>query len=684
MVRDPRYDILFEPVKIGPVTAPNRFYQVPHCNGMGHQYPSSVAEMRGVKAEGGWGVVNTEEAEISYTSELSGAIEGRLWDDSDIPALAKMVDRVHRHGALAGIEPAHLGAGAANNYSREIPMGPSARPIDAFEPVHARAMDKADIKAFRKMHVDAAIRAKKAGFDIVYVYAGHDMTTLMHFLSHTRNDRIDEYGGSLENRVRLLREVLMDTKEAIGDTTAVAIRLAVDEMKGAGGIAASAEGREIVEMLAELPDLWDVNVSGWENDSATSRFSEEGYQTEYISFVKSLTSKPVVGVGRFTSPDTMVSMIRKGVMDLIGAARPSIADPFLPKKVYEGRIEDIRECIGCNICVSGDFLAHPMRCTQNPTMGEEWRRGWHPEHIAKKANDDSVLIVGAGPAGLEAARALGQRGHKVTIAEAGDAVGGRAVIEARLPGLSAWKRVADYREYQINQMVNVDVYLQSSLTAAQVLEFGADHVVIATGSRWSTTGIGRTNRLAIAADAAAKIMSADEINAGQSPAGPIVIFDDDYYYMAGLIAEKLRAQGHDVTYVTPAADVSHWTHHTMEQERIQTKLMQMGVKIVPLHNVTHIGAESVELACVYTQKTHKLPCGTFIPVTMRSAIDTLYQEISASSGGALKSLTRIGDCLAPGTIAAAVYSGHKYAREFGEPPREGVPFRRELPALAKD
>jgi dimethylamine/trimethylamine dehydrogenase len=683
MTTGSRYDILFEPVKIGPVTAPNRFYQVPHCNGMGHRHPSSMAEMRGIKAEGGWGVVNTEEVEISHTSELGGLIEARLWDDSDIPALAKMVDKVHAHGALAGIEPAHLGAEVSNSYSREIPMGPAARPVDMLDPVQARAMDKADIKAFRKMHVNAAVRAKKAGFDIVYVYAGHDMTTLMHFLSPSRNDRIDEYGGSLENRVRLMREVLLDTKEAIGDTTAVAVRLAVDELKGPGGIAADGEGREIIEMLAELPDLWDVNISGWENDSQTSRFSEEGYQTEYISFVKGVTTKPVVGVGRFTSPDAMVSLVKKGVLDFIGAARPSIADPFLPRKIKEGRIEDIRECIGCNICVTGDFLSHPMRCTQNPTMGEEWRRGWHPEYIAKKANNDSVLIIGAGPAGLEAARALGQRGHEVTLAEAGDAVGGRVLREAALPGLAAWKRVADHRAYQINQMQNVNLYLHSPMSAEQVAEFAPENLVIATGSRWSAKGVGRTNRQGIAAQQGAHIMTPDDIMAGQSPVGPVVIFDDDYYYMAGVIAEKLRGQGHDVAYVTPAADVSHWTHNTMEQELIQTRLMEMGVAIVPLHNVSKVGADRIELTCVYTDIPRSLPCGTFIPVTMRDATDTLYAELSAKRGS-WKSLTRIGDCLAPGTIAAAVYSGHKFARGFGEPLVEGVPFRRELPRLAAD
>ncbi|MFK7754997.1 MAG: NAD(P)-binding protein [Sedimentitalea sp.] len=679
MARDPRYDVLFEPVQIGPVTAKNRFYQVPHCNGMGRSYPSSMAEMRRIKAEGGWAVVTTEEVEIHPSGDHSPWMGGRLWEDKDIPVLARMCDGVHQHGALAGCELNHAGVMAANRYSRDVPLAPSHTPVAMPDPVQARAMDLSDIRNLRRWHRDAALRAKQAGFDIIYVYAGHQLSTISHFLSPYRNRRSDAYGGSLENRARLLRDVLEDTRDAVGDTCAIAIRLSVDELLGPQGITSDGEGRDLVEMLAELPDLWDVNISGWENDSATSRFKSSGYQEDYIRWVKSVTSKPVVGVGRYTSPDAMVSLVNGGVLDFIGAARPSIADPFLPNKIDEGRVEDIRECIGCNICVSGDNTFVPIRCTQNPTMGEEWRKGWHPEKIAPAPAEQSVLIIGAGPAGLEAARALGQRGYRVTLADRATQLGGRLRDERRLPGLAEWGRVVDYRAWQIGQMPNVEVFLDSDMSAQTVQEFGADHVGLATGAKWTRDGIGRENPRGIDIDQGAHVLSPDDIMAGQRPDGAVVIFDDDHFYMGGLLAELLCQEGHDVTFVTPSAYVSEWTSQTLEQHRIQSRLMKRGVTVHLSHNLTQIGADTATLVCGYTGAETKLNDTTALLVTMRAPHDALYHDLV---GLDLPSLTRIGDVLAPGTIAAAVYAGHRFARELGTADLPNVPFRRELPALA--
>ena len=678
-MRDPRYDILFAPIKISPVTARTRFYQLPHCNGMGRTYPSSLAEMRRTKAEGGWAVVCTEEIEIHPSAEHSPWAGGRLWDERDVPYHARTCEGIHEFGSLAGAELNYGGLMTASRFSRDIPLAPSHHPVATNDPLQARAMDKSDIKALRKWHRDAALRAKRAGYDLIYVYVAHQLSTLSHFLSPYRNHRTDEYGGSLENRARLFREVLQDTKDAVGDTCAVAVRFAVDELMGDTGFTCDGEGRDFIEMMAEEPDLWDVNISGWEHDSATSRFKQSGFQDDYVAFVKQVTTKPVVGVGRYTSPDAMVSLITSGKLDFIGAARPSIADPFLPKKIEEGRIEDIRECIGCNICVSGDETHVPIRCTQNPTMGEEWRRGWHPERIAPARTQDSVLIVGAGPAGLEAARALGQRGHHVTLADARDEAGGRLIDERRLPGLNEWGRAVDYRIYQISQMANVDLYLNSNLDADGVREFGADQVILATGATWSLDGVGRQNPMGIPRQEGAPLLSVEDVMKGKRPHGPVLVFDDDHYYMGGAIAEKLLKAGCEVHFVTPASEVSSWTNHTLEQRFIQSNLMQAGAQLHLSHTIQELRKDAAVLACVYTGRETHLKGATSVLVTMRRPNDALYQSLAADG---FPNLTRIGDALGPSTIAAAIYSGHRAARELGEPDVQGVPFDRELSELS--
>jgi dimethylamine/trimethylamine dehydrogenase len=689
--RNARYDVLFEPVKIGPVTARNRFYQVPHCNGGGYRDPSANAGMRRVKAEGGWAVICTEQVEIHHTSEITPFIELRLWDEADHPMLAAIADAIHSGGALAGIELCYNGMNGPNLYSRETPLGPMDLPILTYtnDPVQARAMDAEDIRNLRRWHRRAALAARDLGFDLVYVYGAHGFGTIQHFLSRRTNSRIDEYGGTLANRARLLKELIEDTKDAVGDKCAVPVRILIDENLGPGGIT-SEEIRDVVGMLAELPDLWDFAQGSWDYCSGTSRFAEEGHMEAKVRGLKALTTKPVVGVGRFTSPDLMVRQIKSGVLDLIGAARPSIADPFLPVKIRDGRLDDIRECIGCNICVTGDMTGALSRCTQNSTFMEEWRKGWHPEAIAPKGGSGNVLVVGAGPAGLEAARALGLRGYKVALAEATKTLGGRVAAECRLPGLAAWGRVRDYRTGQIGKMENVEVYLDSRLTADDVLGFGFEHVAVATGAIWRRDGAGRFATTPVPADPAMPLFTPDDLMAGRLPANGarVLLYDDDHYYMGGVLAELLVAKGFAVTLATPALRVSDWTFNTLEQHIIQRRLIELGVELRVSRGLAAIGNGGVTLACTYTGRAEEAPAGALVLVTARLPSDQLYRELAARRGewarSGIKSVRRIGDCEAPAPIAWATYAGHRYARELDAPdPGDAPPFRREVARLAE-
>lgn len=685
MPRNPRYDLLFEPVRIGPVTARNRFYAVPHAAGMTNSMPRMRAAFRETKAEGGWGVVCTGYVSIDPGSDDAPLPYATLWDDDDVRSHALMTEAVHRHGALAGVELWHGGGSVMNRLSRIAPQSPSgiswmATHVGFMGNQRPRVMDASDLRALLAAQGAAARRARQAGFDIVYVYAGMGYLPY-EFLLPEWNRRTDAYGGSLANRTRIVRELLEVTREAVSGRCAVALRISLEELRARPSERAASEAHELVGLLADLPDLWDVKLDSSPTDCPPSRFAPEGSHEPVIDFVKKLTAKPVVGVGRFTSPDTMVSQVRRGVLDLIGAARPSIADPFLPRKIDEGREQDIRECIGCNICISSWHDSVPVRCTQNPTAGEEWRRGWHPERIAPAASVASVLIVGAGPAGLECALSLGRRGYEVTLAEAADDIGGRLRFETQLPGLAAWGRVLEWRRGQIAQLANVSIYRGNRLAAGDVLELGASHVVVATGARWARLLYSPLEVPAGSLDGPG-VLTPDDLAAGQVPEDPVVVYDFDNYYLGAVLAEHLARGGHSVTYVTPAGHASAWTIMSNEQPQVHRALAAAGVAVVTLARVTAFGAGAVTLASQFTDAERRVACAALVIVGTRLAHDELYTELNARAGelatAGIRSVTRIGDALAPGAIVHAVYSGHRYARELDVDPAT-LGHRRDAP-----
>jgi dimethylamine/trimethylamine dehydrogenase len=688
MTRQPRYDILFEPVRIGPVTAPNRFYAVPHASGMTNTMPRMRAALRGTKAEGGWGVVCTGYVSIHPSTDDSPLPYATLWDDNDIRSHALMTDAVHAHGALAGIELWHGGGSVSNKTSRLPPLSPSglswmATHVGFMGNQRSKAMDKTDIKNLLRWQAEAARKARRAGFDIVYVYAGMGYLPY-EFLLPEWNLRSDEYGGSVQNRVRLVRELIAVTKDAVGDTCAVALRISLEELRARAGEHAASEAHEVVALLADAPDLWDVKMDSSPTDCAPSRFAPEGSHEPVIDFVKRITNKPVVGVGRFTSPDAMVSQIKRGVLDLIGAARPSIADPFLPRKIDEGRESDIRECIGCNICISSWHDSVPVRCTQNPTIGEEWRRGWHPERFARSASAANVLIVGGGPAGLECALTLARRGCQVSLAEAQNEFGGRVRFEKSLPGLAAWGRVLDWRMGQLAKLDRVTLFPGNRLSVDDILGLEHQRIVIATGARW-TRMLYSPLELPVGVLDKPNVFTPDDVAAGARIEGPIVVFDYDNYYMGGVLAEYLARDGAAVSYVTPAGHASAWTIMTNEQPQVHRALAQAGISLHTLSRVVDLEAGEAVIANLFTEAKARLACRSLVVVGARLSHSELYDALLARQSewadAGIEAVDRIGDALAPGAIAHAVYSGHRYAREFDQHP-QALPYTRDSPIVA--
>ncbi len=370
-------------------------------------------------------------------------------------------------------------------------------------------------------------------------------------------------------------------------------------------------------------------------------------------------------------------------MDMIGAARPSIADPFLPKKIEEGRLDDIRECIGCNICVTGDYSMTPIRCTQNPSMGEEWRRGWHPERIRPERRRCTCADCRRGSSGPRGGPRPGRARPQGDDRRCG-ARGGRprGAANAGCRGLPPGAGCATGACSQIGKMPDVSLYLESEHDSARALPRSAPIMC-----SWQPAHAGaamasaRRHVRPIAIDPAADVLTPDDLMDGRRPkAGPVVLFDDDHYYMGGVLAELLRKEGFDVTLVTPAPLASIYARASLEQAAIQSRLIDLDVRIEANTGVAAINHGSVTLACVFSGSKREIDAVSCVLVTARDVNDGLFHELTNSG----MAVSRAGDCYGPGTIAAAVHAGRKFAEDFGRPALDflDLPFRREVTELA--
>lgn len=661
--------------------------------GGGSEKPGMQAHFRGMKAEGGWAAVFTEVCTISPDADIMPWVGVRLWDAGDVRNMALMCERIQEHGSLAGIELCHSGAIGGNKETRHPNRVVSQIPSEFDYMACGRALSRREIRELRREHLEGFKRARAAGYDLLTLYCGLGAFPIF-FLYPFFNKRTDEYGGSFENRMRFTRELLEEIRAQIDDC-AIGCRFSIDTLEepygfGEQGIRAGEEGVGFVAALDDLVDYWDINIGtmNFGEDAASSRFFPANHEAAMAGVAKSVTNKPVVNVGRFTDPDLMVRVIESGQCDLIGAARPSIADPFLPKKIEEGRIDDIRECIGCNVCISRwEIGGPPIWCTQNATSGEEYRRGWHPERFSRAANaDNDVLVIGAGPAGMECALVLGKREmRRVHLVDAEPEMGGHLRWVTRMPGFGTWGRVITYRETQLRKLRNVEFIPRTRLSVQDVLNYGAEIVVVATGSKWVGDGLnGPTHQPIPGVDASLPhVATPEQIMLGGKKLGPrVLVIDTDGYYTACGLSEKLARAGHQVTQVTHLDTIAPYMRYTYEEQRQHERLVQLGVTLIPQHLTASIEHGEATLVHVWSGAEQKLACDGVVTVTQRRSQCNIYDALEddqATLGSAgIKGLYLIGDAHTPGMIAQAVFSGHRLAREIDTPhPSVPLPFIRE-------
>ena len=691
--RPAEHDVLFDQLRIGPVTAPNRLWQVPHCTGFGTRYPRSQAAFRAAKARGGWGAVYTEYTSIHPSSSDAPWVSGTIWDDDDVRRWELMTAAVHEHGALAGIQLWYGGGAAGQNLDTREPARGISPIIGDQAQVACIDMTEAEIAELEGWYAAAAERAVRAGFDLIELGAAEVDNVILMALMARYNQRPGRYGGPLENRVRLLTETLERVRAAAGGRAAVGVRLCVDTLDGSDqGIRADVEGCQIIGLADHLADYWSVQAGGWGSDmygndpEPSSAGAGTNFQAGWIRAVRPATEKPLIGVGRFTDPHVMVRVIAEGQQDIIGAARPSIADPYLPAKIRKGRAATIRECIGCNMC-SGRFVGKvTIACAQNPAAGYEWSLGWDAERFPPARNAEvPVLIIGAGPAGLECALSLARRGFtQVHAFDAAPEPGGAMRWIRRLPGLAEWDRLTAWRIAELRGQP-VEIRVNRQLTAKEVLDYGAPIVICATGAAWAADGLNWNTRRPIPGAGLPHVLTPDQAVTAELPRSRrILVYDCDGHHAGPGIAQLLASRGLDVRLATPFTAVAPYLEASFEAAAVRRRLAGLGVAVACGTTLDSIEPDTARLS--RDGGARMVDAAAVVLVTQRLPRAGLYRELEAGPArlreAGITGLFRIGDCVIPGHPGDAVFSARRLAMAIDtDDPARPPAIRRELPVV---
>jgi mycofactocin system FadH/OYE family oxidoreductase 2 len=650
------FRFLFSPFQIGRIVVPNRISFSAHLTNFGenHQISDRHRFYYKARAKGGAGLIVTEELSVHHSDhpyeELVFAFDPQV-----ISGYTKLTNAIHETDTKIFAQLNHNGTQGDGSFTRLPVWGPS----QTFDPIFrewSKEMELEEIQDCLEAFGTCAAYAREGGFDGIEIQIGHS-SLVRQFLSPLTNKREDEYGGDPDRRLRFCKEVLASVRKAVGADYTVGVRLNADEMHPAGGLTIKDSGEIAANLEASgLIDFVDLSIGTFYNLYLVegSMHTPLAYTVPLASSIRSQVNLPVFATNRINDPHLAEKILANGHADMVGMVRALICDPELPNKAREGRSADIRHCIADNQgCIGRMGLGHGLGCIQNPAVGREAELSFAPMPPAERAK--KVVVVGAGPAGLEAARTLALRGHSVVLFEKNARPGGQNIIASKGSGRGEIQGITRWLFGQISSQANIALRLDTEATPEMILDERPDAVVIGTGSRPKDHPIpGEYGPPAV--------LNAWQILNEEVPtADRVLVVDADGHHASCSVAEFLADRGKSVHIVTSALFVGGNLGPVQDFHLSRQRLIRKNVTFTPDIAVIEIQGTLVKGVQVYSGEFVEIDgYDTIVLVMGNQSNDELFHALR----GQVAEIYRIGDSVAPRKADMAVYEGHMVGRKI--------------------
>jgi len=641
------FKILFSPIKVGSMTVPNRIVVPSHYCGWRTARDGWFHNDQSIgywewKAKGGAGLICVGVWGVHPTADWYPDHK----DPQYVDKLKRLVDAIKRHGSCCVIQLWHPGSQASGIVVGKPTQTWSASTVSTLPGNIPHQMTKGEIEEVIESFAATAVLCKKAGCDGVELHGAHTYL-LAQFMSPATNTRTDEYGGDLEGRMRFTMEVIDAVRAAVGRDFTVGIRVDGDQFRPVGYTLD--DMKIMAPMMTQGGKLDFINVSTGGLQVIAPMYFPVGHSVYQASAIKQVVDVPVMAVGRIIDPVQAEKILAEGHADLLCMNRAIICDPEFPKKAREGRLDEIRKCMGDSEgCWQRVLIG--VTCTYNPAVGKETIPGWVDLIPAKTKK--KVMVIGGGPAGLETARVAAARGHKVSLWEKGDDLGGMVLVAAKAPGRDGFDELPRYYKYQM-KLLGVDVHLNTEVTVDTVMKEKPDVVVVATGS------LPFVPHNLIGADQP-NVANVIDVLTGKAQVGRNVAIADAYPHFQGLTcADFLAQQGKTVQVFSPMRDFQADQTESLTMSALRQRLYTAGVKIIPDEAVIMISGNTVTVANVYSAQMRQLE-GIDTVVLAFGGVEnsTLYYALKDK----VKEIYAVGDCKGVRKILWAVNDGATVGR----------------------